>query len=275
MQPSDSAGGRGSRPAGSRPQPSRPPAPVPAGPGTGLRGEVEKFDRLAARWWDPRGPMAPLHAMNPARMGWIVSRIARRHGRDPASPGALAGLRILDVGCGAGLASEALARAGAAVTGLDAAGRALAVARAHAAGAGLSIAYRDGTPEALLAAGERGAFDAVLALEVVEHVADRDAFCRHLAVLARPRGGLVFLSTLNRTARSFLFAKLGAEYVLRLLPAGTHDWRMFVRPSELGTSLRLAGLRVADLAGLTMDPLTGRWRTSRDVGVNYIVMAEA
>jgi 2-polyprenyl-6-hydroxyphenyl methylase/3-demethylubiquinone-9 3-methyltransferase len=269
MQPGSGIGGGARRP------PGRTPAGGPPGAGTGLREEIEKFDRLAARWWDPRGPMAPLHAMNPARMGWIIPRIARAHGQGPAAAGALAGLRVLDVGCGAGLASEALARAGAAVTGLDAAGQALAVARAHAAAAGLAIDYRQGTPEALLAAGGRGAFDAVLALEVVEHVADRDAFCRHLAALARPRGGLVFLSTLNRTARSFLFAKIGAEYVLRLLPAGTHDWRMFVRPAELGASLRGAGLRVADLAGLTMDPLTGRWRTGRDVGVNYIVMAQA
>ena len=243
------------------------------GQATAIDAEIAKFGRLAARWWDPDGPMAPLHRMNPARMGWITARIARRHRRDPAGPRPLDGLRVLDVGCGAGLASEALARAGADVTGLDAAAEALAAARAHAAAGGLAIAYREGTPEALLAAGTPP-FDAVLALEVVEHVADRAAFCRHLAALARPGGGQVFLSTLNRTARSFLLAKVGAEYVLRLLPVGTHDWRMFVRPAELGTDLRRAGLRVADIAGLSMDPLTGRWRVSRDVGVNYLVMAE-
>lgn len=241
------------------------------GGGTAIGAEIAKFDRLASRWWDPRGPMAPLHAMNPARTGWIIERLARAHRRDPGAPRPLVGLRVLDVGCGAGLASEALARAGAVVTGLDAAAEALGAARAHAAKSGLSIAYREGTPEALRAAGEPP-FDAVLALEVIEHVRDRAAFCRHLAALLRP-GGHLFLSTLNRTARSLLVAKIGAEYVLRLLPTGTHDWRMFVRPSELGADLRGAGLKVADLAGLSFDVLSNRWRPSRDLGVNYIAMA--
>ena len=242
-----------------------------AGGGTAIGSEIAKFDRLAARWWDPRGPMAPLHAMNPARMGWITERLARAHDRDPGAPRPLAGLRVLDVGCGAGLASEVLARAGADVTGLDAAPEALGAARAHAAKTGLSISYREGTPESLLSGGE-GGFDAVLALEVIEHVANRAAFCRHLAALLKPDGRL-FLSTLNRTTRSLLLAKVGAEYVLRLLPTGTHDWRMFVRPAELGADLRGAGLRIVDLAGLSFDVLSGRWRPSRDLGVNYIAMA--
>jgi 2-polyprenyl-6-hydroxyphenyl methylase/3-demethylubiquinone-9 3-methyltransferase len=239
--------------------------------GTAIGSEIAKFDRLAARWWDPRGPMAPLHAMNPARLAWIIERLAQAHRRDPDAPGPLTGLRVLDVGCGAGLASEALARAGADVTGLDAAAETLGAARAHAAKAGLSIAYQQGTPESLRAAGQ-APFDAALALEVIEHVADRAAFCRHLAALLKPEGRL-FLSTLNRTARSLLLAKIGAEYVLRLLPAGTHDWRMFVRPSELGADLRRAGLRITDIAGLSFDVLSRRWHPSRDLGVNYIAMA--
>jgi 2-polyprenyl-6-hydroxyphenyl methylase/3-demethylubiquinone-9 3-methyltransferase len=240
-------------------------------PGTALDGEIAKFDALAARWWDPAGPMRPLHAMNPLRTGWIAERLARRHGRDPAAPDALAGLTVLDVGCGAGLAAEALARRGARVTGLDAAGEALQAARAHAAAGGLDIAYREGLPEDL---SEGETFDAVVALEVIEHVADRAAFLAALARAAKP-GGLVFLSTLNRTPRSFLMAKVGAEYLLRLLPVGTHDWKMFVTPAELGTGLRAAGLGVADITGMAMDPLTGRWRATRDVGVNYLVMARA
>ena len=244
---------------------------VGMGGGTAIGSEIAKFDRLAARWWDPHGPMAPLHAMNPARMGWIIERLARANRRDPDAPAPLARLRVLDVGCGAGLATEALARAGADVTGLDAAAEVLGAAKAHARKSGLSVAYRQGTPEALLAAGEPP-FDAILALEVIEHVSDRAAFCRHLAALLQPDGRL-FLSTLNRTARSLLVAKVGAEYVLRLLPAGTHDWRMFVRPAELGADLRRAGLRVADIAGLSFDVLSRRWHASRDLGVNYIAMA--
>ncbi|MFZ6764024.1 bifunctional 2-polyprenyl-6-hydroxyphenol methylase/3-demethylubiquinol 3-O-methyltransferase UbiG [Pseudoroseomonas sp. WGS1072] len=232
---------------------------------TAMAGEIAKFDALAARWWDPAGPMAPLHRMNPLRCGWIARRLAAATGRAGED---LSGLAILDVGCGAGLASEGLARKGAAVTGLDAAGEALAAARAHAAAGGLSIDYRQGLPEDLAA--EERRFDAVVALEVIEHVADRPAFLAALAAVTRP-GGMVFLSTLNRTPKAFLFAKLGAEYLLRLLPRGTHDWRMFVTPAEVGAEARRAGLRTTDIAGMVPGLPRQEWRESRDVSVNYIV----
>lgn len=226
--------------------------------------ETAKFDALAGRWWDPAGPMAPLHRMNPARTGWIAERIARRFGR--------LDVRLVDVGCGAGIAAEALAAQGARVLGIDAAGAALAAARDHAAGRRLSLDYREATAETLAEEGAR--FEVVTALEVIEHVPDPAEFLRSLARLAEP-GGLVFVSTINRTARSLLLAKIGAEYVMRLLPAGTHDWRAFVTPEELASGLRGAGLRPADMAGLIRDPFTGDWRTGRDLRMNYLAMAEA
>jgi 2-polyprenyl-6-hydroxyphenyl methylase/3-demethylubiquinone-9 3-methyltransferase len=225
--------------------------------------EVARFNALAAGWWDPNGSMRPLHRMNPARIGWIVERTARRFA-------GAAGLRLLDVGCGAGLAAEALARRGFDVLGLDAAGEAIDAARAHAAGRGLSVDYRIGIAEDVLAEGLR--FPVVTALEVIEHVPDPCGFVATLAGLVEP-GGLLFLSTLNRTPQSFVAAKVAAEYLLRWLPVGTHDWRKFITPVEMGGMLRRAGLRVADTAGLIADPLTGQWRTGRNLAVNYILAA--
>ena len=225
--------------------------------------EVARFGALAERWWDPRGPMRPLHAMNPARVGWIQERIEARF------RGA-AGLRLLDVGCGAGLASEALAERGHDVLGLDAAGEAIEVARAHSNGRGLSLTYRTGAAEDLLAEGLR--FPVITALEVIEHVPDPRAFVRVLAGLLEP-GGLLVLSTLNRTSRSFLIAKLGAEYVMRLLPVGTHDWKKFIAPAELAGMLRDAGLLVTDTVGLSPRSLMDDWRVGRDLGVNYLIAA--
>jgi 2-polyprenyl-6-hydroxyphenyl methylase/3-demethylubiquinone-9 3-methyltransferase len=226
--------------------------------------EVARFDALAARWWDPDGPMRPLHRMNPSRIRWIAGHVARWF------PGRT-GVRVLDLGCGAGLAAEALARHGCDVLGVDAAPDVIGVAADHARGQELRLVYRVGTAEDVLADGLR--FPIVTALEVLEHVPDPAAFVRLLSALVEP-GGLLFLSTLNRTGRSFLVAKLGAEYLLRWLPVGTHDWRKFVTPAELGQMLHQAELRVADAAGLVPDPLRGGWRTSRDMAINYMMMAE-
>jgi 2-polyprenyl-6-hydroxyphenyl methylase/3-demethylubiquinone-9 3-methyltransferase len=222
--------------------------------------EIAQFNALASRWWDRHGPMRPLHAMNPARIGWILSRITARFA-------SAVGVQLLDVGCGAGIAAEALGRNGVKVLGIDAAEDVIDAARVHGGNEGPE--YRVATAEDLLA--EHRRFHVITALEVIEHVPDPAAFVRVLVGLLEP-GGLLFLSTINRTRRSFLVAKLGAEYVLRLLPVGTHDWRQFITPVELSQLLRDAGARVSDTAGLS--PGLNGWHVTRDLGVNYLLAAE-
>lgn len=227
--------------------------------------EIARFDRLAADWWNESGPMRPLHRMNAIRIAWITARIREHFSQST-------GLGIIDLGCGAGLASEALARQGFSVLGIDPSPRLIAAAIGHAEGRQLRLRYRVGLAEQV--GGEGLRFPVVTALEVIEHVAEPDRFLAAIATLAAP-GGLVFLSTINRTLRSLLVAKIGAEYLLRLLPPGTHDWRRFIPPSEMQRLLAGAGLSLADISGLTFDPLSRRWRESRDLSVNYILMAGA
>jgi 2-polyprenyl-6-hydroxyphenyl methylase/3-demethylubiquinone-9 3-methyltransferase len=232
--------------------------------------EVAKFAAVAQEWWDPHGKLRPLHKLNPVRIAFVRDHVARRHGRNPLADRPLAGLKLLDVGCGGGLLSEPMTRLGARVTGIDPVPENISAARVHAEQGGLDIDYRPASAEDLAAKGMK--FDVVLAMEVVEHVADLGAFLAACCALLA-KNGLLFVATLNRTGKAFALAIVGAEYVLGWLPRGTHDWRKFVRPSELAASLRRHGVEVADLTGVTYDLLTDRWRLSHDLGVNYMAMA--
>lgn len=234
------------------------------------QAEVARFDALASTWWDADGPMAVLHRFNPVRLAWIRDLACAHYGRDPKQPGVLAGLSIVDIGCGGGVLSEPLTRLGAQVTGLDPAVTNIEVARHHAAQGGLEIDYRTQTIEAMVEAGER--FDIVLAMEVVEHVADVGAFVRAAATAVKP-GGLMVMATLNRTLKSFALAIVGAEYVLRWLPRGTHDWQKFVTPQELADAIRAGGLELREETGVTYNPLADRWSLARDMDVNYMLSA--
>ena len=230
--------------------------------------EVAKFEAMAAEWWDAQGKFKPLHLMNPCRLDYITRQIAAEFSRDLTKAKPFAGLRILDIGCGGGLLSEPMARLGADVVGADAAPRNIAVARVHAEASGLTIDYRHTTAEALAAAGE--AFDVVLNMEVVEHVADPPFYLRACHDLLKP-GGLMICSTLNRTAKSWLMAIVGAEHIMRWLPKGTHDWARFITPDELFDLLRGAGLDPVDRKGMVFNPLGWNWSLSdRDLSVNYV-----
>jgi 2-polyprenyl-6-hydroxyphenyl methylase/3-demethylubiquinone-9 3-methyltransferase len=222
-------------------------------------GEIARFDAAAERWWDPRGDMKPLHELNPLRLRFV----------DERAP--LAGRQVLDVGCGGGLLAEAMARAGAQVTALDLSTELLAVARLHAQQSGVVVDYRE-VPVETLAADRPGSFAIVTCMEMLEHVPDPASVVDSVARLLRP-GGDAFFSTLNRTPRAYLQAVLGAEYLLRLLPRGTHSYERFIRPSELEASCRAAGLELLEIAGIEYDPFAGSARLSRDARVNYLVHA--
>ena len=232
------------------------------------QSEVAKFEAMAAEWWDPNGKFKPLHMLNPCRLDYITAQIAAEFDRDLAAPRPFEGLRLLDIGCGGGLLSEPMARLGAEVVGADAAEGNLPVARIHAEQSGLEIDYRHSTAEALAAAGEQ--FDVVLNMEVVEHVSDPLAYLTACRQLLRP-GGLHICSTINRNPKSFAVAIVGAEYVMRWLPKGTHEWNKFITPDELYALLEKAGLRPVDRKGFVFNPVSWRWSLSdRDLSVNYV-----
>lgn len=235
--------------------------------------EVAKFEAMAAEWWDPKGKFRPLHMMNPVRLDYIANQIAAEFGRDRKQPAPFAGLRLLDIGCGGGLLSEPMARLGAEVVGADAAEGNIPVARVHAEAQGLDIDYRHAAAEDLAREGEL--FDVVLAMEIIEHVADPQGFLATCRALLKP-GGLIVCSTLNRNPKSFMAAIVGAEWVMRWLPKGTHDWSKFITPEELYALMHKAGLNPVDRKGFVLNPLSMQWSVSaRDLSVNYVAAATA
>jgi 2-polyprenyl-6-hydroxyphenyl methylase / 3-demethylubiquinone-9 3-methyltransferase len=243
----------------------------PGGPSTVDPAEVARFSQLSEEWWDPQGRMAPLHKINPLRLGWIRDTACRKFNRNPRSLKSLDRLRILDIGCGAGLLSEPLARLGAQVIGIDPSDSNIAAAKVHAARSNVLIDYRATTVEEM---GNLERFDIVLAMEVVEHVTDVGLFLQRCAALMKPQGVMV-VSTLNRTLKSFALAIVGAEYVLRWLPRGTHQWSKFVTPAELAQHLHKSRLEIAEQTGVVYTPFADRWSLSSDMDVNYMVTAEA
>ena len=236
--------------------------------GTVDASEIAKFEAMAAEWWDPEGKFKPLHMLNPCRLDYIVDQISAEFGRDPKADRPFAGLRLLDIGCGGGLLSEPMARLGAEVVGADAAERNIPVAQVHAEQSGLAIDYRHATAEGLAETGER--FDVVLNMEVVEHVPDPLGYLTACRQLLKP-GGLMICSTLNRNSKSYVYAIIGAEQVMRWLPKGTHQWSKFITPDEIFELLREAGLEPVDRKGFVFNFATWSWRISdRDLSVNYV-----
>ena len=233
--------------------------------------EVEKFGAMAEQWWNPNGKFKPIHKFNPVRLGYIRDHAIAHFAKDAGSRRPLEGLRLLDIGCGGGLLSEPMARLGATVVGADAAERNIGVAKLHAAQSGLDIDYRATTAEALADAGEQ--FDIVLNMEVVEHVSDVPLYMKSCARLVRP-GGLMVVATINRTARAYALAILGAEHILRWLPVGTHSYDKFLTPEEVTALIERNGLKVIDRTGVVYNPLRDAWRQSPDMAVNYMLLAE-
>jgi 2-polyprenyl-6-hydroxyphenyl methylase/3-demethylubiquinone-9 3-methyltransferase len=232
--------------------------------------DVARFSAIAEAWWDPNGKFAPLHRFNPVRLGFIREQALARFGRDPKARAPFTGLRLLDIGCGGGLLSEPMSRLGFTVTGVDASRRNIDVAAAHAAQVGVAVDYRCATAESLLAGGE-ARFDVVLNMEVIEHVVDPGEYLRACGRLLAP-GGLMIVATLNRTLKALALAKLGAEYVLRWVPAGTHDWRKFLKPEEVRGFLAGEPLTVDGPFGVNFSPLTGKWTQGGDADINYMMV---
>jgi 2-polyprenyl-6-hydroxyphenyl methylase/3-demethylubiquinone-9 3-methyltransferase len=235
------------------------------------QAEVDRFSAMAAEWWDPNGKFRPLHKFNPVRLAYIRDKVATKYGRDPKSNRSLQGLRLLDIGCGGGLLSEPMARMGASVIGADASEKNIGIARTHAEQSGVAVDYRAVTAEALAADGEK--FDVVLNMEVVEHVSDVPFFIETCAAMVKP-GGLMFVATINRTMKAAALAIVGAEYVLRWLPRGTHQYEKLVRPEEIERPLNSAGMRVTERTGVFFSPLSNQWNLSKDMDVNYMLVAE-
>ncbi|WP_159953270.1 bifunctional 2-polyprenyl-6-hydroxyphenol methylase/3-demethylubiquinol 3-O-methyltransferase UbiG [Rhizobium sp. 18065] len=234
------------------------------------QSEVDRFSAMAAEWWDPTGKFRPLHKINPVRLAYIRDMVCAHYGRDPKAHRPLEGLRILDIGCGGGLLSEPVARMGADVLGADASEKNIKIAMTHAAQSGVPVDYRAVTAEALAEAGET--FDIVLNMEVVEHVADVDFFLSTCASMVRP-GGMMLVSTINRTFKAAALAIVGAEYLLRWLPRGTHQYEKLVRPEEIEAPLTASGMQVVEMKGVFFNPLQNQWNLSSDIDVNYMVLA--
>lgn len=232
--------------------------------------EIARFSKISAQWWDENGAFKPLHHLNPTRLDYITKQLSQHYFKNTDKSLNFQGLSVLDIGCGGGLIAEPLTRLGATVTGIDASEKTIEVAKAHAALMSLDINYHCTSAETLAESEQK--FDAVLALEIVEHVADVAGFINTCQKLVKP-GGLIIFSTINRTLKSYAIAIVGAEYVMRWLPVGTHEWRKFLTPSELGNHIRETGLMIQDIKGMSFNPLGWSWSLSSDLDVNYFITA--